>query len=73
MIVLLDGSLTVEIYYSREDCDLEDNICLSFTEDCPDEEKVFYNDETNLLITREQALQLAEALIQAAKTSESSK
>ncbi len=72
MIVLLDGSLTIEIYYSQEDCDFEDNICLSFVEDCPDEEKVFYSDETNLLITREQALQLAEALLKAVKASECS-
>lgn len=68
-IMVLDDSLRVRIYYECDDCDYPDNICVSILEDCPDDEKVFINDETNLYLTPQQAQSLATALINAANQS----
>jgi hypothetical protein len=54
-IILLDGSLKLNIFYEESDTEFEDNICLSFTEDCPEDEKVFKADETNIYLTPEEA------------------
>ncbi|NPV85314.1 MAG: hypothetical protein HPY45_04825 [Anaerolineae bacterium] len=64
-IYLLDNSLRVEIFFEQNDCDFADNICVSIREDCPDEEKLFRADETNIYITRHEAQQLITALLQA--------
>jgi len=61
-ISLLDGSLQIEIYYDPKDRHYDDNICVQITEDCPEEEKIFYAGETNIYITAEQARQLANLL-----------
>lgn len=61
-ILLLDESLSIEIFYECDDCDWEDNIWLRIREDCPADERLFRHDETNLLLTRDQAVQLIEAL-----------
>jgi hypothetical protein len=68
-IKLLDNSLEISIYYDECDCEYDDNICVSIIEDCPEEEKIFRADETNLYLTPEQALKLMQAL--KAATSES--
>jgi len=68
-ILLLDETLKVEIYYSCEDSDLEDNICLKLSEDCPEDEKVFRHDESHLYLTAAQARILAEALLAAVEKS----
>lgn len=68
-ISLLDNSLKVDIYYDHEDCQFDDNICVSFVEDCPEEEKIFQAGETNIYLTPEQARQLAQALLAAASES----
>ena len=62
-IWLLDDTLRVNIFYERADSDLRDNICLSISESCPLEEKLFIADETNIFLTEKEAHQLAEALI----------
>ncbi|MFO7662720.1 MAG: hypothetical protein R6X18_09015 [Chloroflexota bacterium] len=54
-ITLLDGSLILNIYYEETDSAFEDDICLCFTEDCPEDEKVFKADETSIYLTPEQA------------------
>lgn len=54
-ISLLDGSLKLSIYYDTSDKEFDDDICLCFQEDCPDNEKVLAADEVNLYITPEQA------------------
>lgn len=64
-IYLLDDSLAVEIFFSEEDKDLEDNICLKVSESCKEEEKVFIHDESYLFLTPQQARQLAQALLAA--------
>ena len=69
-IFLLDDTLRVEISYAREDKDLADNICIQVTECCPEEEKIFIHDESNLYITREQARALVEGLLKASEKSE---
>ena len=69
-IPLLDETLEVRVKFDAGDRDLMDNICLEVIESCPDEEKIFKHDETNLYITRVQALELAQALISAVKKSE---
>jgi hypothetical protein len=65
-ILLLDNSLEVQIYFESSDSDFEDDICISFSEDCPDDEKIFRADETNIYITPDQAclilLQLQRAM-----------
>jgi hypothetical protein len=68
-INLLDDSLSVDVYYDQDDCEYEDNICISILEDCPDEEKIFRVGQTNLYLTREQARQLGQALLAAAEES----
>jgi hypothetical protein len=69
-ILLLDDSIQIEISFSREDSDLEDNICLVICESCPDDEKVFKHEESHLFITRQQAYDLIVALTDALQESE---
>jgi hypothetical protein len=71
-IYLLDRSLKVDVYFEPDDRDFKDNICISFCEECPDNEKIFVADETNMFISVEQARHLAEILINAANESETS-
>jgi hypothetical protein len=59
----------VDIFFEELDCEFDDNICLSFVETCPDEEKVFIHDETNLFLTPDQAEKFAGELLNAAKKS----
>jgi hypothetical protein len=68
-ILLLDGSLEVNVFFEESDSEFEDNVCISIAENCPDEEKVFRGDETVLYITAEQACQLARVLNIAAQSS----
>jgi hypothetical protein len=66
---LLDDSLKVEIFFEPSDRDFEDNICVCITETCPDEEKIFIHDETNVYLTTAQAEEFARLLLQAAASS----
>ena len=66
-VFLLDNSVKVEVYCDKMDDAFEDNICVSFVETCPDEEKIFRADETNIYLTPEQAEQFGSLLIDAAK------
>ena len=68
-IHLLENTLKVNVYYDEKDCAYDDNICVSIVEDCPEEEKIFRADETNMYLTPEQAIQLIQVL--KAATSES--
>lgn len=61
-VSLLDNSLNVRIFYEESDRDFEDDICISFHEDCPPEEKLFRVDETHIYITPDQACLLLLAL-----------
>ncbi len=61
-ISLLDDSLKVKVYFEESDRDFEDDICISFLEDCPEDEKIFRADETNIFITPDQAGLLIMAL-----------
>ena len=61
-VSLLDNSLKVGIYFEESDSDFEDDICISFSEDCPVDEKIFRADETNIYITPDQACLLLLAL-----------
>jgi len=68
-ITLLDGSLTLTIYYDAADREFEDNICLQFEEDSVEFESLFHAEETSLYLTPEQAalivLELSRALEEA--------
>ena len=66
---LLDDSLRIRIRYACEDSDLSDNICISIMESCPDQEKLFIADETNIFISATEAEQLAGALLAAVQHS----
>ena len=68
-VLILDESLSIEIYYECDDCDWEDNITVRLREDCPPEERLLRSEETNIFLTREQAMALAEALLAAAAAS----
>lgn len=70
-IYLLDDTLKVNVYYDPSDCGFDDNICFSFLEECPEEEKILRASETNLYLTCDQARQIALALLQAVGDSES--
>jgi hypothetical protein len=54
-INLLDGSLKLTIYYEESDREFDDDICLCFIEDCPEDEKVFKADEVSIYVTPEEA------------------
>lgn len=68
-ILLLDESLEIEVFYSKEDCDLADNICVRVIEDCPEDEKIFKHEESHIFITRQQAMDLVAALTKAIEDS----
>jgi len=70
IISLLDNSVKVKIFFELNDCEYGDNVCVSILEECPDDEKVFRGDETNLYLTPQQARKLASALLHAAEDSE---
>ncbi len=61
-ISLLENSLHIDIFFDASESEYEDDICIRFVEDCPEEEKVFVTDETNIYITPEQACLLILAL-----------
>jgi hypothetical protein len=54
-ISLLDGSLKLTIYYEESDREFDDDICLCFEEDCPEDEKLFKADEVSIYLRPEEA------------------
>ncbi len=68
-ILLLDETLRVMVFYEAEDKIFDDNLCLCIEEDCPEEERLFREQITNLYLTRDQARRLAAALLKAAEHS----
>lgn len=64
-VKILDGSIIFEAFIDHEDAEFEDDVCLRFTETCPEEEKVFYGGENNLYVTREQARKIAVEILKA--------
>ena len=70
---LLDDTLHIKIFFEDNDQDLQDNICVSIFESCPDEERILLHDETNIYLTPEDACRLAEALQAAASKSHNCK
>lgn len=66
---LLDNSLKIEVFFDRQDETFSDNICLRIKEICPDEERIFRAEESNLYLTPQQACLLADSLLKAAKCS----
>lgn len=68
-IQILDNTLLIHVYYDKTDCEYDDNICISILEECPEDEKLFHHDETNIYLTPEQARLLGNALLAAADES----
>ncbi len=68
-IDVLNGSLNIDVYFDKEDREYDDNICVCLKETGPEDEKILYASETNLLITAEEARKLAELLNAAADSS----
>jgi hypothetical protein len=68
-IYLLDNTLKIEICYEECDSDYEDDILVKIIEECPEDEKIFRHDETNLYLTPQQANDLARLLDSAAQAS----
>ena len=69
IIPLLDESLRVQVFFDEPDCDYKDNICISFLEVCPQDEKLFIHDETNIFLTPGEAEKFANVLLEAARNS----
>ena len=69
-IYILDKSIRIEIFFDEGDSDYKDNICVSIDEECPEDERLFRADETNIYITPEEACALAKALMAAARCSQ---
>jgi hypothetical protein len=69
VLTLLDGALMVEVVYSEEDRGFDDDILVRFTEECPNNERLFKADETNICLTPREAIRLAKALLIAAEES----
>lgn len=63
---LLDNTLNVQVFYEKSDSEFCDNICVRFWESCPDDERIFRHDETNIFITADQARILANLLLEEA-------
>ena len=72
-ILILDDSLRLRVFFEEPDCDYSDNICLSIDEDCPENEKLFIHDQTNIYVTPGQAEALATVLAEAAQASRAAK
>jgi len=68
-IWVLDDTLRISVFYDEEDCKFKDNICVSIYESCPEDEKIFIADETNIFLKRREAQYLIEALTQAVQKS----
>lgn len=58
-IILLDGTLKLSISFEENDREFDDDICLRFEEDCPEDEKLFKFDDVSFYITPEQAALMA--------------
>lgn len=69
-LLLLDDTLSVEVYFEASDNQFSDNVCIRLWESCPEDEKIFIADETNIFITRDQAYQLAMMLLEAVDASQ---
>jgi hypothetical protein len=54
-IYMIDGSLKLSIYHEVVDSAFDDDICLRFQEDCPEDEKLFKADEICIYLTPEEA------------------
>ncbi|MFN2135365.1 MAG: hypothetical protein ACK2UK_05385 [Candidatus Promineifilaceae bacterium] len=61
-VILLDGGLTVSIFFDKSDQEFEDDLCIQLIEDCPEDERLFNFEETNIYITPDQACLLILAL-----------
>jgi len=68
---ILDDTLRITIQFEKQDGDLSDNVKLAILESCPADEKLFIADETNIFITREEALKIANRLLEAVERSAS--
>jgi len=61
-IKILNGSMSIEIFFDKQDREYEDNICICIKESGPDDEKIMYAHETNVFLTPEQARELSQML-----------
>ena len=68
-VVILDGSMKIEVGYDRVEPQYKDNVFMALTEDCPKDERVFGDAEIQIALTPEEAEQLALALNNAATES----
>ncbi len=66
-VYLLDDSLSVEVFFEGCDREFGDAICVHIAESCPEDERVFRFEETNLYLTASQARALVNALQAALK------
>ena len=67
---ILDDTLNIDVFYEDFDSAFCDNVCIRFWESCPDEERIFIHEETNIFLTTDQARSLALLLLEAAHKSD---
>jgi len=68
-IYLLDDSISIDVFYEKEDKEYKDNICVKVIESCADHEKLFRMDEVYIYLSPEEARALAKELCDAAEAS----
>ncbi len=54
-ISILDDTLQLRVFFDKKESRFDDDICLCIRERCPDEEKLFIADETNIYLKPEEA------------------
>lgn len=63
----MNGTMRFEAFIDKDDEGFDDDVCLRFTEDCLEDEKMFYGGENNLYVTRDEARKIAETILEALK------
>ena len=69
-IKLLDGSWDVEVFLDRSEPAYDDNVFLSISEECPQEQKLIKGNQITLGITAADARELAQRLLEVAEADE---
>jgi len=67
MLSLCNGQLLVDVAFEPPDEDFDDNVTISFREDCPHGLTLFKSDETIIALTSAEARALVALLLAAAE------
>ncbi len=59
---ILDNSLEIDVFYETGDIHFDDNLCLRFTEECSEDERLFLAEDTHIYLTIQEAEKFQHAL-----------